>query len=69
MISANDPTLRVIVDGLISRAEIRPRRSDSARLLRDAAAALLDADMAVQREDAPFSAANDATQKTHGDAA
>lgn len=48
---AADPTYRVLADGLIARAETRPKHSDSARLLRDAAASLLDADMAIERED------------------
>lgn len=44
--------LRVLADGLINYAETRPRRSDSAGMLRDAAASLLDADAAIEREDA-----------------
>jgi hypothetical protein len=44
-----DPTLRVIADGLIHRAETLPRRHPAAGQLRDAAAALLDADMALER--------------------
>jgi hypothetical protein len=43
--------LRTIADGLIDMAEKRPRKSDSAQLLRDAAASLLDADEAIERED------------------
>lgn len=43
-------TLRVIADGLISKAETLPKRSDAARLLRDAATSLLDADTALERE-------------------
>jgi hypothetical protein len=43
-------TLRVIADGLVSHAEEMPRDSEAARLLRDAAASLLDADTALERE-------------------
>lgn len=50
MIAANDPTYRVLADGLIHQAELRPRGSESRRLLRDAAAALLDADLAIEIE-------------------
>lgn len=46
----NSPPLRTLADGLIHLAEERPRKSDSARLLRDAAASLLDADEALERE-------------------
>lgn len=42
---------RVLADGLIARAETRPKHSESARHLREAAASLLDADMATERED------------------
>lgn len=42
--------LRTLADGLIHMAEERPRQTDSARLLRDAAASLLDADEALERE-------------------
>lgn len=52
MKAANDSTLRVIADGLIHRAECRPKGCEGARLLRDAAASLLDADMVIQRVDA-----------------
>ncbi len=45
--------LRTLADGLILAAEQRPRRSRSAHHLRDAAAALLDADMALEREEPP----------------
>lgn len=43
-------TLRVIADGLIANAEELPRESEAARLLRDAATSLLDADTALERE-------------------
>ena len=43
---------RVLADGLICRAEELPRKHPGAQCLRDAAAALLDADMHL-------SAAND----------
>ena len=43
--------LRVIADVLVQRAEQRPAGSESARLLRDAAASVLDADAAIERED------------------
>ena len=42
-------TLRVIADGLVAHAEELPRESDAARLLRDAATSLLDADSALER--------------------
>lgn len=48
---APDPTYRVLADGLIARAETRPKHSESSRHLREAAASLLDADMAIERED------------------
>lgn len=51
MKAANDSTLRVIADGLIHRAECRPRGCEGGRLLREAAASLLDADMAIQSAD------------------
>lgn len=64
MKAANDSTLRVIADGLIHRAECRPKGCEGARLLRDAAASLLDADMAIQRADAAMiQAANDLNRK------
>lgn len=64
MKAANDSTLRVIADGLIHRAECRPKGCEGARLLRDAAASLLDADMAIQRADAALiQAANDLNRK------
>lgn len=53
MSAAPDPTLRVIADGLVSRAEELPRESEGARLLRDAATSLLDADTALEREAMP----------------
>lgn len=62
---AADPTYRVLADGLIARAETRPKHSDSARHLRDAAASLLDADMAIERENP----ANTNDQHHHGAAA
>lgn len=40
---------RVLADGLISAAEMQ-RHSGASRHLRDAAASLLDADMALERE-------------------
>ena len=43
--------LRVLADGLIAQAERRPPRSHSARLLRDAAASILDAEMTIETED------------------
>lgn len=46
----SDPTLRVIADGLVARAEELPRESAAGRLLRDAATSLLDADTALERE-------------------
>ncbi|WP_420478250.1 hypothetical protein [Brevundimonas sp. FT23028] len=52
MTPANDCTLRVLADGLIHRAETLPRKHPAVHCLRDAAAALLDADMYL-------SAAND----------
>lgn len=45
-----DATLRVIADGLIGRAGRLPKHSRAAHHLRDAAAALLDADMCLSRE-------------------
>lgn len=45
MIVSSENLYRVIADGLISRAEELPRKHPGARCLRDAAAALLDADM------------------------
>ena len=42
--------LRVLADGLINGAETLQGRSDAARHLRDAAASLLDADCALERE-------------------
>jgi hypothetical protein len=70
MKAANDSTLRVIADGLIHRAECRPKASEAGRLLREAAANLLDADMHIQREDeAMISAANDARAKPKDSAA
>ena len=59
MKAANDTILRTIADGLIHKAECRPKRSHSARLLRDAAASLLDADAAIQIEDIALMTAND----------
>jgi len=50
MIAANDPILRVIADGLIHQAGLRPQGSRSGQLLRDAAASLLDADLALETE-------------------
>lgn len=44
--------LRVVADGLIHMAVERPDRSESARLLRDAAGSLLDADAAIEHETA-----------------
>lgn len=46
---AGDPTFRVLADGLIHRAETLPRDHPATRQLRDAAASLLDADMALER--------------------
>lgn len=63
MKAANDSTLRVIADGLIHRAECKPRASRSAELLRDAAATLLDADLAEHRELQDLIAANDAPRQ------
>jgi len=60
MKAANDTILRTVADGLIHKAECRPKRSESARLLRDAAASLLDADAAIQVEDIALMSANDA---------
>lgn len=42
--------LRAQADDLIARADAMPRESDCARHLREAAASLLDADMAAERE-------------------
>lgn len=49
--------LRVIVDGLVATADKLPRGSEAGRHLRDAAASLLDADGALEREgvDLPLS--------------
>lgn len=68
---ANDSTLRVIADGLIHRAECRPKGCEGARLLRDAAASLLDADMVIQRADAAMLPANTNSPRppAHGEAA
>lgn len=61
MKAANDTILRTVADGLIARAEAKPRGSRSAELLRDAAATILDADLAEERElTAILAAANDA---------
>lgn len=59
MKAANDSTLRVIADGLIHKAECRPRGCEGGRLLREAAANLLDADMVIHAADQGFTAAND----------
>lgn len=45
--------LRVLADLLVSMADERPADSVAGAHLRDAAAALLDADMEIEREDAP----------------
>lgn len=45
MIPANDCTYRVLADGLIHQVEQLPRQHPAAGCLRDAAAALVDADM------------------------
>jgi hypothetical protein len=67
---ANDTTLRVIADGLIHRAECRPRGCEGGRLLREAAANLLDADMAIQAADeAMIRPANDLPRQTGDKAA
>jgi len=63
MKAANDSTLRVIADGLIHKAECRPKGSRSAQQLRDAAASILDADASIEREDVDFIPANDARPK------
>lgn len=65
MKAANDTTLRVIADGLINRAECRPRACPSARHLRDAAASLLDADLAIQRTDADLMKALRTANENH----
>ena len=44
--------LRVIVDGLVHKAAELPKQSEARRLLEDAAASLLDADEALEREKA-----------------
>lgn len=41
---------RTLADGLVAMAAQLPRESDTARHLRDAAASLLDADLAAERE-------------------
>lgn len=41
---------RTLADGLLAIAGQLPRQSDTARHLRDAAASLLDADLAAERE-------------------
>lgn len=46
--------LRTLADGLINKAEELPRESASAGHLRDAAASLLDADSALEREALPL---------------
>lgn len=68
---ANDTTLRVIADGLINRAECRPKGCEGGRLLREAAANLLDADMHIQRTDGEMlrRVANDPDPQAKGDAA
>lgn len=43
--------LRVIADGLIDHAEHRPKRSVSRVILRDCAAQMLEAVMAIEKED------------------
>ncbi len=47
------PIWRALADGLINAAEQLPKRSAGARHLRDAAASLLDADQALEREGSP----------------
>lgn len=47
------PIWRALADGLIAAAEALPPRSEGAGHLRDAAASLLDADQALEREAAP----------------
>ncbi len=69
MKAANDTLLRVIADGLIHKAECRPKGCDGARLLRDAAASILAADMVIQRTDADLMPANDPSQGERGQAA
>lgn len=59
---ANDQVLRVVADGLIHRAECCPRTCEGGRLLREAAAMILDADMVFERSRRGYAApANDAT--------
>ena len=61
MRAANDGMYRVIADGLIHDAECLPKGCDAARLLREAAGNLLDADSALDRLRAEMlAAANDA---------
>lgn len=62
MIVSSENLYRVIADGLISRADELPRKHPGARCLRDAAAALLDADMALNPD-------NDHHTPEHGAAA
>lgn len=59
MRAANDTILRTLADGLILRAEAKPQGARSAELLRDAAATILDADLAEERELAALMPAND----------
>ena len=62
MKAGNDQLLRVVADGLINRAECCPRSCEGGRLLRDAAAMILDADMVFERARRGYApAANDAT--------
>lgn len=63
MKAANDTILRTLADGLISRAEAKPRGTRSAELLRDAAATILDADLAEERELAALLPANDTSNQ------
>lgn len=57
---AGDPILRVLADGLIRRAEELPRRHPAAGQLRDAAASILDADMALENDNHPSNLNKDA---------
>lgn len=41
---------RALVDGLIHHAELLPKDSQASRYLREAAASLLDAETALERE-------------------
>jgi hypothetical protein len=43
-------SIRIVADGLVAKAGGLPEHSRAARLLRDAASSLLDADLELERE-------------------